>query len=480
LSVVSIRIEGARVVEVQHPRVIFGRLGFALAAVAGEALLIIALALLTGILYHLAVYGVPGPLQHHAEIGVLTALLFSVPTLLREEETGPGLAVGSRTPSRIFLLWNYTFVCLLFLGLLTKTTAVYSRAWLIVFYVAGLASLIGFERLVARVHGLLIAMGRVASRRVMLVGPSEVLLRVLRDETLGRAGYRVVATATPTGTTTAAAAEALGLAVEKARRLEVEDVLILTDWSTGDTTARVVDAFTELPVAVHLMTSDVIGQFARPRITRFGATHAISLTAPPMSGLQAVAKRTFDVVVGSAALIVLSPLLALLGLLIKLDSPGPVFFRQRRRGYNLREFRIWKLRTMTTLDDGPVIRQATVGDARVTRVGRWLRRYNLDELPQLINVVMDEMSLVGPRPHAMAHDLAFEKNIARYGRRLNVLPGITGWAQVNGLRGVIEDEDALRRRVEYDLYYVDHRSIAFDLSILALTVVSPKAYRNAA
>ena len=179
------------------------------------------------------------------------------------------------------------------------------------------------------------------------------------------------------------------------------------------------------------------------------------------------------------ALILLAPLLGLIGLAIRLDSPGPVFFRQRRRGYNSREFQIWKFRTMTTLDDGPVVAQAQLNDVRVTSVGRYLRRFNLDELPQLINVILGDMSLVGPRPHAVAHDKFFENQIASYPRRLNVKPGITGWAQVNGLRGLTDTDEKLRARLEHDLYYIDNWSIGFDLYIIALTVLSPSAYRNA-
>jgi lipopolysaccharide/colanic/teichoic acid biosynthesis glycosyltransferase len=165
--------------------------------------------------------------------------------------------------------------------------------------------------------------------------------------------------------------------------------------------------------------------------------------------------------------------------MIRLDSPGPVFFLQRRYGFNQQMFRIFKFRTMTTLDDGDVIRQARRNDRRVTRMGRWLRRWNIDELPQLINVMRGEMSLVGPRPHALSHDREFEQRVALYARRHNVKPGITGWAQVNGLRGEIDSDDKIRHRVEYDLYYIDNWSLLFDLKILLYTVFSRSAYRNA-
>ena len=191
------------------------------------------------------------------------------------------------------------------------------------------------------------------------------------------------------------------------------------------------------------------------------------------------AKRAFDAAAAATALLLLAPFFALVALAIKLDSRGPVFFMQRRYGFNQRPFRIRKFRTMLTMDDGDVVRQASANDPRITRVGRFLRRWNLDELPQLVNVIRGEMSLVGPRPHALAHDREFERRIALYARRHNVKPGITGWAQVNGFRGETDTDDKMRARVEHDLHYIDNWSMGLDLVILAKTVLSPKAYRNA-
>jgi lipopolysaccharide/colanic/teichoic acid biosynthesis glycosyltransferase len=172
--------------------------------------------------------------------------------------------------------------------------------------------------------------------------------------------------------------------------------------------------------------------------------------------------------------------LVIAAILIKLDSKGPVLFRQIRHGFNNKPIRVFKFRTMTTLEDGCVsFRQAVRGDSRVTRVGRILRRTNIDELPQLINVIRGEMSIVGPRPHAVAHNEMYVDQIVRMSRRHNVKPGITGWAQVNGLRGETDTIEKMRKRVEYDLYYIDNWSLWLDIKIIIMTPFSRSVYATA-
>jgi lipopolysaccharide/colanic/teichoic acid biosynthesis glycosyltransferase len=178
-------------------------------------------------------------------------------------------------------------------------------------------------------------------------------------------------------------------------------------------------------------------------------------------------------------LLLLAPLFVIVGAVIKLTSPGPVFYRQERHCFNRARFRIFKFRTMYVQENDGPFRQARRGDPRITPFGAFLRRTNLDELPQLLNVVLGDMSIVGPRPHAVAHDADFEQRIADYTRRHNIKPGITGWAQVNGLRGETDTDEKMRARVEHDLAYVDQWSLLFDMKIIMLTLLSSKAYRNA-
>jgi exopolysaccharide biosynthesis polyprenyl glycosylphosphotransferase len=193
-----------------------------------------------------------------------------------------------------------------------------------------------------------------------------------------------------------------------------------------------------------------------------------------------VLKRGLDIVSALSLSVALFPLLLLIAILIKLDSRGPVFFRQTRHGFNNEPIHVLKFRSMTTFDDAPgPFRQCVRGDPRITRIGRILRRTNIDELPQLFNVLKGDMSMVGPRPHAVAHNEMYEGRIRRLWRRHNVKPGITGWAQVNGLRGETDTIEKMEKRVEYDLHYIANWSLVFDLKIMILTLISKHAYSNA-
>ncbi|HVW73352.1 MAG TPA: sugar transferase, partial [Rhizomicrobium sp.] len=171
------------------------------------------------------------------------------------------------------------------------------------------------------------------------------------------------------------------------------------------------------------------------------------------------AKRTLDVTVAGLAILLLLPLLALVALAVAAETRGPVIFAQRRTGLNGKTFAIFKFRSMRVLEDGTDVKQATENDARITRVGRIIRKTSLDELPQLFNVLAGDMSLVGPRPHAVAHDDYYGARIANYGLRFKVKPGITGWAQVNGARGETPTIDIMQDRINYDAWYARHRNL---------------------
>jgi len=200
----------------------------------------------------------------------------------------------------------------------------------------------------------------------------------------------------------------------------------------------------------------------------------------PLDGWGWLIKRIEDFALVFLSLPIALPLCALIALAVKLDSPGKVLFRQHRSGFSGHAFSVYKFRTMRAEADHQLgsVQATERNDPRVTRVGAWLRRTSLDELPQIINVLKGEMSIIGPRPHAISHDLEFASVIRQYYSRHRVLPGLTGWAQVNGFRGSVEDPEMIRRRVDHDLYYIENWSILFDLKILMLTPLA-LIHRNA-
>lgn len=221
--------------------------------------------------------------------------------------------------------------------------------------------------------------------------------------------------------------------------------------------------------------SDMSGTVMRSRAT----PDRLALRAEGRA-LERAAKRGLDLCVAAMALTFLAPLMAAIALAIRLDSPGPALFRQTRGGLNGRPFRIVKFRTMKVAEDGVEVEQARARDPRITRIGALLRRTSLDELPQLVNVLRGDMSLVGPRPHAVKHDRDFAACVDNYALRQQVKAGLTGgWAQIHGARGPTRTVEQIRRRVELDLWYVRHWSLALDVSILLRTLAAVAGGRNA-
>ena len=227
------------------------------------------------------------------------------------------------------------------------------------------------------------------------------------------------------------------------------------------------DTTTSIYYVPDLFLSDLI----QSRSGEVAGIPVVAMCETPFFGFRGVVKRLTDVVLASLLLFMALPLLLFVAVLVKVSSPGPVIFRQRRYGLDGAEIVVYKFRTMKVTEDGPKVVQATVGDPRVTAIGAILRRYSIDELPQLVNVIQGRMSLVGPRPHAVAHNEQYRKLIKGYMVRHKVLPGITGLAQVNGRRGETADIEEMKARVDYDLEYLRRWSLGMDLQILVKTVL---------
>lgn len=204
----------------------------------------------------------------------------------------------------------------------------------------------------------------------------------------------------------------------------------------------------------------------------------MNMSASPVSGGAAMLKRVEDIVVSSLLIAILSPILLAIALIVKLESPGPIIFKQRRYGQDGREIIVWKFRSMTCTEDGTSVKQAQRNDTRITKSGYWLRRLSLDELPQLFNVLQGTMSLVGPRPHAVAHNEFYRTKVSGYMARHKIRPGITGWAQVNGCRGETAQIGDMEERVRYDLEYIRNWSVPLDFQILFRTVKTVMNTKN--
>jgi Undecaprenyl-phosphate glucose phosphotransferase len=257
------------------------------------------------------------------------------------------------------------------------------------------------------------------------------------------------------------------------RKNKVDQVLISLPWSAAERLREVIDDIAETPVKIRLAPDLAIFNFGDRTISSLGGLPVVNLFDRPIQGTRSFLKRAEDLILTGLILIAISPILALIALAIKLDSSGPVFFKQDREGFNNSTFKVWKFRSMYhNMGQNENIKQATKGDSRITKVGGFLRRTSLDELPQLFNVLFGDMSLVGPRPHAPSTEAAgvkFENAVRRYASRHRVKPGITGWAQVNGWRGETDTIEKLEARLHHDLYYIDNWSVGFDIYILLRT-----------
>jgi Undecaprenyl-phosphate glucose phosphotransferase len=391
------------------------------------------------------------------------------------------VSVGIGTVGVAFSL----FLSVLFL---LKDSEEYSRGAFLFQLLAVSVVMIGVRAITHNKLRASIARNEIEARRVVLVGRQADCLHIAPK--LVKSGLRIQAMIPfPSVRTTdssnvnpnskCAKAELFRELVRQCRPLCPDDILIVATEQDIPGIDGLVGALSVLPAALHMVPVGLESILATSKFAELGLLPTIQLLQEPLSAFDRFIKRTFDLAVATIGLIMLCPLFALVSLVIKLESRGPAIFRQSRHGFNNETIRVFKFRTMRAIDDDKSVRQATKNDPRVTAFGSILRRTNIDELPQLVNVLFGEMSLVGPRPHPIALNLKFEDKLAPLFRRHNVKPGITGWAQVNGCRGETDTVDKMQQRLLYDLYYIDHWSFLLDLQIVVMTLLSKRAYSNA-
>ncbi len=370
---------------------------------------------------------------------------------------------------------------------LSDLTRILRGPWLPLFLVTGFASV-----LTARILRIQTMRVPAALNRTVIIGDAQsVHDLILRLRTGGDRGFDIVGVVEHTQNAQTNRQNFLGLplfgdidALEKMIRNDaIETVLVALPWSAGDDLRQIIQRISLSPVDVYVYPGMHTLKLSARRSARRSDVPLLMVCNRPIEGWHAAVKRAEDVALSAALLVFISPVMFGIAFAIKLTSRGPVFFRQRRLGYNNRVIEVLKFRSMYThLSDADAQVQTLRGDKRVTSLGAWLRRTSLDELPQLINVLRGDMSLVGPRPHALATTaggLALEDAVPVYPARHRVKPGITGWAQVNGHRGALDSVEKIVNRVNHDLYYIENWSLGFDLKILFQTIRIVFADNNA-
>jgi Undecaprenyl-phosphate glucose phosphotransferase len=365
-------------------------------------------------------------------------------------------------------IWLASLTILAVAAFLLKSTDNLSRGTVLVFAAIGGAGLICLRLLWQIVLGASFARGRLVDRRVVLLSLKPLDFTSSRFKDLRRNGFDVVRHFV-VGIEGDHWEREVRDVIRQSRLADADEYLLAIDWNELPMLRKLGQCLRAVPQPVRLLPDDSIADIVSRPFLPVSGTVAVEMQRPPLSIVERLQKRCVDVGVAAFALVALTPLLLTVAMLIKLDSPGSVIFRQARRGFNGKPFEIWKFRTMTVCENGQTVTQATRKDVRVTKIGRFLRMTSIDELPQLWNVLRGDMSLVGPRPHALAHDNYYDELISKYVYRHHMKPGLTGWAQVNGLRGETPTIDLMEKRVEYDVWYVSNWSIWLDLKIMART-----------
>ena len=259
-------------------------------------------------------------------------------------------------------------------------------------------------------------------------------------------------------------------AVKMAQQGDIEVLFIALPVSANDRIDVILKALGDSTVDVHLIPDIFTYNLLQSRMGTVGEIQTISVYESPMKGGSSLLKRVEDLVLASLILCIIAIPMLIIATAVKLTSKGPAIFKQNRYGMDGKKIKIWKFRSMTTQDNGDIVKQATKGDARITPLGAFLRRTSLDELPQFFNVLQGDMSVVGPRPHAVSHNELYRKKINYYMLRHKMKPGITGWAQISGWRGETDTDQKMEMRIKYDLHYIRNWSLWFDFKIVLLTI----------
>lgn len=418
-----------------------------------------------------------------AVIAALLCILFVRPHLTNQQVM---FSSDWSIASQLMLAWFFVVAVLLLLGYATKVSEVFSRRILLTWFLLT-PPVMGAAVLLFRKWGRQILLASGQARTAVIAGGNHVsqrLIETMRERPeLGLRFVGLFDDRNPKRLGSELTPELKGRFADLpdfVKKQRIDTVFIATPVSHIDRMQHLLMELQDTTASIYYVPDVFVFDLIQSRTTDLNGTPMVALRETPFAGWKWLTKRGSDLVLASLMILVFSPLLLGIALAVKFTSPGSVIFKQRRYGLDGEEIIVYKFRSMYTSDDGAHVAQATRGDPRVTPVGRILRKYSLDELPQLFNVLQGRMSLVGPRPHAVAHNETYRRLITGYMIRHKVAPGITGLAQVNGCRGETADVEDMKRRVNYDIDYLRHWSLLLDLKILAQTVTvffrNEKAY----
>jgi Undecaprenyl-phosphate glucose phosphotransferase len=365
---------------------------------------------------------------------------------------------------------------------MAKTSIQYSRLWLVLWFVSAALLLILSRALMRAQIRRWTALGRL-SRSVAIVGTGAAAQRVLRHFGANPESEVHIAGLFSDRKGDAHGASDLESLAHLVRRDVIDTIIVAIPPSEEGRLLRILGQLRDLPVDVLYFPGGLGAPFANLRHRYVDGLSVLTVFRRPLTDWRLIVKELEDRVLAIVILTLIAPVMLGIAFLIKLESPGPVFFRQRRYGFNNQYIEVFKFRTMYDDRSDPNAEQLTRrNDPRITRLGAYLRKWSLDELPQFINVLRGEMSIVGPRPHALSAKAAgrlYQEAVRQYSARHRVKPGITGWAQVNGWRGETDTLEQIRKRVEHDLVYIDNWSLWFDIRIILLTMLKGFTGKNA-
>jgi Undecaprenyl-phosphate glucose phosphotransferase len=449
-----------------------------------DAFIILLSSVAGGIGYQLSV-GNPMPdILPYCAVGLLASFIH----VLRMSGSGyydfPDCAKPHVEIGEILVCWLTTGLLLAFFAFLLKVGVDYSRGAFVVFYFLAPVGLLGVRKLTKISLAAAVSRGAIGRRDIVLIGDFNEVAALEPQDLLAFFGAAEVNQFTLSREDdplirASADVRVINSVANFIRLHNCREILLALPWGDAGRLEFVRDHIKTLPVAARLLPDMRVRSLTNYTSSARQRVLAIEIQRAPLSAAERFVKRLMDILVAAVASVFFLPVMALTAIAIKLDSPGPVIFRQYRKGFNGRQFLMFKFRTMTVQENGPVVAQATRDDPRVTAVGRLLRSASIDELPQLLNVLRGDMSLIGPRPHALAHDDYFENIVGDYAFRHHVKPGMTGWAQCNGARGATPTIEHISERVKLDLWYINNWSLWLDIQILVKTFFEVLRKRNA-